>query len=444
MSMLESVKESISKYKDRFFIIGYKKKDVENEIELTIEKNKSEISYFPLSANTIKIFDYCGEKVFFRECRKHESIDVYLKKSFDEFYLAAEQGMTRENFLQDIPVQTFYSHDAVESFRRYVEKCSGKKDFFERIKNIKFYLKKCQFNIWAKSKIIPPEIMYALGFSELPEGMVDIFAYFITFIKSAVVNYYFHDFCKNGQYESYFANKSLATYHLAKLMRLERLVVPTKFVKLIDGNEASYGVLCVKAPGIRAFDCSFEMTPSLHRELSNLKVLDALCMQPDHWVNNYNVVLDDNGRAVSVCAFDNDNNWCFMPFGHPTFYSKCGGDPLFDRNGLFRLPHLDKETANRILQVHSEDLNNVMSHYLNIFQLKALHCRLRFLQKAIRKTCRVRSDFLVDAENWSANFIDSELQGAYGRTYAWQYQYKDQIRKECELGRNCKDFKYVW
>ena len=305
-------------------------------------------------------------------------------------------------------------------------------------------LKKSRFSIWRGDKVIPPKVMNALGFLDLPEDKFEIFAYFITFIRSAIVNYYFHNFLEMEQYETYLANKSLATFHLAKLIGLERLVVPTKFVKLIDGNEVFYGVMCGKAPGIRAFGSSFEMTSSLHRELSNLKVLDALCFQPNHWVNNYNVVLDTDGRAVSVCAFDNDSNWCFMPFYRPTFYSKCGGEPLIDKDGLFRMAHLEKETAIRILEIHLEELDNVMSRYLNFLQLNALHHRLRFLQKAIRKTCRVRSDFLVNAEKWSANFLDSELQGSYGRTYAWQYQYKDQKRKGDGSGCVCKDFKYVW
>lgn len=440
MSMLNYIKKSFPRIKNKLFLLGYKQLDV-SKIEITFEKRKSEISFFPLSSNTIKVFDYCGKK-FFRECRQHASFDAYVKKAFNEFYYVAERGITQENFYQKIPIQTHYSINEINLFRSYIDKCMKKPDFFVGLKQLNFLLKECQFNIWENNKIIPQKTMDTLGFSDLPENMTEIFVYFISFIKAPITNHCFHSFLKNTQYETFFANKTLATFQLAKLLGLERLITPAKFVKVTDENDFSLGVMCDKAPGIRAYDSQYEMTPSLHRELTNLQVLDALCLQPDHWVNNYNIVPDINGFAVSVCAFDNDNMWTFMPFHRPSFFSKCDGAPILNKKGLVNLPHLEKETAMRILEIHPKEINKEMKSYLNFFQLKALCHRFQILQNAIKKTCNLYPDFLVESNKWSANLIKTEIQGMYGKTYSWQYLNKEQTKNAERQIK--KDFKLVW
>lgn len=442
--MIRMLKKILSKYKNKFFLLGYKKLDVEKEIEMTIKKSKSEISFFSLSSNTIKIFDHCGEIVFFRECRKHEPLKVYLQKKIEDFYYVAEQGSEKVNFLQNIPIEIKYSHDEVNLFREYIERCSVDNAFFEKLRRLNFFLKECNFNIWNGNKIVPPKVLDSLGFLELPKEMAEIFAYFITFVKSAIENYNFHSFVKYGQYETFAASRSLATYQLAKFLGLERLITPAKFVKLVVDGNSFFGVLCSKAPGVRAFDSDYGITPSFHRELTNLKVLDALCLQPDHWVNNYNVTVDENGNAVSVCAFDNDNNWTFMPFHRPSFYSQCSGAPLVEKNGLINLSHLDKDVAERILNVNYEDLQNTMSRYLNYFQLKALLYRFKLLQSSIKKSIKVRPNFLIDAKCWSLDCAKQELDGIFGKTSIWQYLNKKQTEDENRMGKCGSVIKLIW
>ena len=113
-------------------------------------------------------------------------------------------------------------------------------------------------------------------------------------------------------------------------------------------------------------------------------------------------------------------------------------------NGLINLPHLDKDVAERILNVNYEDLQTTMSRYLNYFQLKALLCRFRLLQLAIKKSINASSNFLVDAKSWSLDCAKQELDGLFGKTSIWQYLNKKQTDEENRFGMCGSVIKFVW
>ena len=437
------LKLHLTSLKRLLYLLAYKKVDIMKLVEEVVEKKQSEISYFSLSSNSIKIFDHNGEKCFFRECRKHEEFKDYLQKVFSEFYRAAACPSSFVNFDQKIPIKTCFSMKEIADFREYVETCSRKPHFFEKIKCVKIYLKEVGFNIWTENVSVPIEMFERMGFSQCPESMHDIFVYFLCFISTTVENYFFYDFITLGDYETFAACRSVATYKLAQKLGVERLVSPAKIVRLVVDNEDFYGVLCPQAGGKRAFDCDYGITPSLHRELTNLNILDAICLQPDHWVNNYNVIADAKGLASSVCAFDNDCNWTFFPWWSPSFKSICDGASIIDKNGGINLSYVDASFAENILNVNVRALIRDVNPFLNRLQLWALKKRLEKIQGLIRDKYMRDKSFFVSAKDWNLFMAEEELQGNKGRTYLMQYMKKEETEMHKKCGCQYKQIKFV-
>ena len=425
------------------YLLAYKKVDVMKLVEEVVEKKQSEISYFSLSSNSIKILDYNGKKCFFRECRKHERFKEYLQKVFNEFYKAAVCSSSLVNFEQRIPIKTQFPLEDVSNFREYVEVCSRKPVFWEKVKHVKFYLKKINFNIWTGNISVPTEILEQIGFSQCPESMRDILVYFLCFISTTVENYFFFDFIALGDYETFAACRSVATYKLAQKLGVGRLVSPAKIVRLVVDGEDYYGVLCPQAGGKRAFDCDCEITPSLHRELINLNILDAICLQPDHWVNNYNVIMDPKGFALSVCAFDNDCNWTFFPWWSPSFKSICDGASIIDENGRINLSYVDACFAENLLNMDVCALIQDLKPFLNRLQLWALKKRLKKIQSLIRDECRRNGSFFVSEDDWNLFMAEDELLGNRGRTYLMQYVKKKETEMHKNRGCQYKQIRFV-
>lgn len=111
---------------------------------------------------------------------------------------------------------------------------------------------------------------------------------------------------------------------------------------------------------------------------------------------------------------------------------------------MINLSHLDKDVAERILNVNYEDLQNTMSRYLNYFQLKALLYRFKLLQSSIKKSIKVRPNFLIDAKCWSLDCAKQELDGIFGKTSIWQYLNKKQTEDENRMGKCGSVIKLIW
>lgn len=441
--ILSLIKNFINKYHGFFFLFAYKKIDVTKLASETIEKKKEEISCFSLSSNIIKIFEHNGKKCFFRECKKHLKFKDYVDETIDEFYSIAATKTELINFDQRNPIQDCFSNSEISELKKHIDKCKAKPNFYKKIKKLDAVLKNSSFDIWSGKISIPREKLEEAGLSSCPQNLNSIFVFFLTFLEKSVRNYKFHIFVSIGDYESFSACRSIATYKFAKILGVERLVASAKIIRLLVDGKSYYGVASPMVDGKRAFDCSYNITPLLQRELVILHVLDSLCIQPDHWVNNYNIIANEHKEAESVCAFDNDCNWTFFPWMNISFISMCDGASIVNRNGLLNIPHLDSEFSYNILNIKIKSIQYELNSYLNKFQIWALICRLKALQKLIRKTSLANCKFVVEATDWNDSDVQMDLSGKYGNSYLVQYFRKEEIEMKKRKGFKYRVIKFT-
>jgi hypothetical protein len=217
------------------------------------------------------------------------------------------------------------------------------------------------------------------------------------------------------KYQTYNACSSLAEEKVAELLGLERLLTRSHFCRVsIDGGDEMVGTMASFADGVdvRTLKDTFQVvfTSELAKEVTNLNIIDVLCHEKDHRPGNYHIVLNEVGKAVSICSFDNDSPWCFSPFGGAEFITYAGASSIIDRLGRINRCALDKCVVNKMLALTKNHVVSALSPYLGRNQVIACWKRVVELQQAIQKT-----EFKYDG--WSEKTVADELSGKYGRTY---------------------------
>ena len=412
----------VEKYKQRIFFLAYKKISVEELTTETFVLTEEDVSCFPLSMNTIYILNIQEKKYFFRECPRHDNLRVLFERACDDFVIIARKGLRLENFKQEIPIRTKFSDKEINNFLIFLSEWKSSNRFWKEIKNLEIYLKQSHFGIWNGNLFLSDGAMTKLGIPQYPESLVEIIAYFFTFISGPLFSWNFHSFLKEGEYETFFASRTIASYELAKCLNCERLITPAKFVKVIISGEVHYGVLCDKAEGVRALDSKALITPQLQKELLTLNILDALSYQNDHFVNNYNIITDKDNIAISVCAFDNDSKWTFAPFPFCPLQTARNGSPVI-KDGLYNRPFIPEDFWCRLKSIDIKEFDMKLSPYLNSIQIWALKKRIK--QLASLKTID-KKKVLANRE-WNDNTVTTELSGHFGNTYLKQYEMKEEL-----------------
>lgn len=141
------------------------------------------------------------------------------------------------------------------------------------------------------------------------------------------------------KYLTYNACSSLAEEKAAELLGLERLLTRSHFCRIrSDGGEELVDTMASFAEGVDVRvlkdTCQEVFTPELAREVSNWNVIYAICYGKDHRPRNYNIVLNEEGKAVLVCSFDNDFSWSFSPFCSAAFTTYEGASPIIEQGGI--------------------------------------------------------------------------------------------------------------
>ncbi len=426
MKILERFKKIINSEKRRFFLLAYKRINISSFTLKTIEVHRCNVSYFPLSFNTILIVKEKGQIFYFRECRKHTDFKTFIDELFDEFYVIANKGYSNDNFLQAVPFRTSYTNKEISSFKKELEKCK-KERFYKRILDIDYYLKKEGFALWQNKIDLSNDTLDRLDLYKVSLINKALFAYFLSFINSAIISYKFHSFVGHEEYETFNASRSIASYIVAKALGLERLITPSYLVKLSIDGQVKIGVLCNKADGVRALDAEFEITPSLQKELNNLQLLDVICSQYDHFSNNYNITNGGTDYA-GVCAFDNDMNKTFLPFPVISFKPYYNGSPYI-KHGYINRPYMDKNTVESVFNININHLKKELVPYLTKLQLWSLEWRIRMIRKAISNSIKKNSLCLLGDSDWSTNTIEEELSGKYGQSYLVLYKRRKIINR---------------
>lgn len=386
--------------------------------EVSVEP--SSISCFSLSANNIKLIRTNHGIVYFREMTCRTPYRQYLSDLIDDYLFLLHNERIVDNFAQSLPIEIRFSAEVRLSFENYVNSCRRHGGFYQRFGRMKDKLNSVGYSVWNPQTTLTRELLAHFGFEDIPDETEQIFPDFVAFACSGIEQY--ERSAAVGLYgmDSYCACRTLATKVMAEALGLERLIAEAEVVQLCAGEKRMYGVLCRRCPGTRAKDALWAPSPSLQRDLADMQLLDALCYQKDHWINNYNVEELD-GRAVAAKAFDNDNVWTFFPAFSVSFASGFGGAPLLRADGQIRLPHISAETAERIRRCDVEKLMDKMSLYLNWLQLVALRFRIWALRRAIERTAAVRADFLLDDSGWNEETLRKELSGECGNTYTFMY-----------------------
>lgn len=216
------------------------------------------------------------------------------------------------------------------------------------------------------------------------------------------------------RYQTYNACSSLAEEKMAELLGLDRLLTRSFFCRVqVDGGKEMVGTMASFADGIgfREIQDMYQVvfTPELCKELTNLNIIDVICYEKDHCPRNYNIVLNEEGQAISICSFDNDTSWSFSPIGGVAFRTYAGASH-FVKNGVINRPFLDLDVCDRLFNLSLYDLEINLSNYLRKNQIKACWRRVKTIQKAINNTH-------FQYGQWDEELIKTELSGKYGDTY---------------------------
>ena len=358
-----------------------------------IECTKQDVTLMTQTSNNVFCVRVGGETLYFRECKVHKKIRKYVQDDIDFYY-----GQLCPEHIED---------------KHFVEMCLLDRRNFKRF-----------IHMGITNDTSSGAYQFCMGRGGEHVGLPgatppqeERLRAFVQFIWGDLFAYTLNSGVKIGQYQIYNAVRSMAWYRLAGLFETSWMIPKTEYALLcIDGQPDMFGTVMEHAPGV----CMEKMpvaarkqvcSPALQRELNNLNLLDVICMEKDHRVGNYHVMLD-GGRAVSVVAFDNDSPNSFG-IGGISFSTYIGCSPWALRGHMNR-PYVDRTLAAHVLEMDEKELQKSLSDLLNACQLFALKRRIRALKKILAS---ISEDQCLSEEQWGEATIQEELSGQYGDTY---------------------------
>lgn len=361
------------------------------------------------ATNPIRIFNPDG---YFRECRKHQNLSEYLQET------------TKEYFFEIIPL--CYADISNPDGGGYNAEYQMIVNILNEQKTnyMKFTSMGSSGNPSSPLMLFHTKHDFDVVGLKCVEGRMpwDVIETFVWYSRSHIDAWNFAKGVNKNSWQTYNAQRGIATYEISKVIGLEGIVPKTSYCRLsIDERRTKFGSFMDLAEGIHYdeyshYDKDKVLTPKLQRALVNLNILDAITYEKDHRLNNYNIVFGDNGKAIDVCAYDNDAGPTFFISPSPTFSTYAGCSPII-MNGLVNRPHLAKNVAERLLSVKKAEVYNALDGLCNGVQKWACWQRVQAVQKAIKKTSRLNSDFLLDNSQWNESTMREELSGKYGKTY---------------------------
>ena len=380
-----------------------------------IKINHSELSYFNLSTHLIVSFAKNGKKFFFRECPKISSRDEFFASAVEQFFKTLKQlTVDKAIFRQELPLDLDFPDEICGDFKKYIDGKKTDKSFLKKLSETEKISEKYGFSIW-KSTEYDSAFFDEFGFGDISENLKNIAVYFIWCMRSASIEFGTLNIAKSKKHSFFCAAKAVCSRITADEIGLSHMITPAQWCILDADGDRRLGVLSDCAPGTRMKDISVVPNGSLQREMTCLNALDIICFQTDHGPDNYNVCnAGENG--YSVCAFDNDNPYTFLPAAEiSSALSGCA--PFIDGDGIINRPIFDNELAWNIKNADIKKLKAKLHPYLNVLQINALIHRIKKLGKAIEKTQNIKSGFLLAPSEWNENTAEIELTGDFGETY---------------------------
>ncbi|MBQ2904493.1 MAG: hypothetical protein IJE48_08870 [Clostridia bacterium] len=344
-----------------------------------------------------------GKTVYFRECKLRKNIEEYVADEFDYYY-----GHIHPELLKD-------------------------KEFIVNALSDKNNLNKF-VNMGMTNDVSSGAYQFCMGNGGAYIGL-DGMTYeqderireLVQFVWGNLFAYTLNNGVENGCYQTYNAVRSIAFSRVSRLLGLCHMIPETEYTLLYIGDEASlFGTVMDSAPGICMEKSAAEerinvCSPELQRELNNLNLLDVLCFEKDHRAGNYNVLIK-NGKAVSVCAFDNDSPNSFG-MGGISFKTYIGCSP-WAVEGKINRPFVDKELAKSVMNLNEKDLCAAVGDLFNAYQIFALKRRLKAIKRILSE---VPEEKLLTRNQWNEDTLRTELSGNYGDTYLSKFLQEQQI-----------------
>lgn len=376
---------------------------------------KEDISYFNLSSNPIISFIYEGKLYYFRECLQRLSFQVYYQKAIDDFFSTLDKLRIRqEHFKQEIPIRIHFSSTEIKVFHDYLNKKQQDSVFWKSITRVDRLAVKMNFSIWEKQHYVP-EFFQPFALGDIPQQCHDIGIYFLWYMRGVCAAYRTLNIVKGEKYSYFSAVKSVSSQIVAESIGLDHMITSAEFCKIEfeDGDEL-LGIISNAADGNRMIDTEVQIDGSLQKELMNLNILDLICFQTDHGMDNYNVFRGNENYAV--CAFDNDNPNTFLPI--PSIkYNFQGCSPIVDQHGLLNRPYFSEQLFRNIQNLDILSLKKRLNPYLNKFQIAMLIFRIKRIQGMLRKTKIKNPHIILSDDQWNDQTVMAETSGIYGETY---------------------------
>ncbi len=358
----------------------YKKQHIANSSIITMYKNEA-------------------KTLFFRECRRHKRLKPYLFECVEEYFDNVCKSNSkdflkdavlcdlskRKNYRKALRITSIFDSHLLEilsgSYRDY--SATGFESFAEHKNN---------------------------------EDFIAFLQYFSCALNSHRVNSYL----KVGSYENFNANKQLATYKLACLLGLEKMIPAVWTCRFDDEGKTRVGTIMDKAEGAPPSDVLPEERKKYDKasflcDLTNLEYFDALCYQLDHRLDNYYVTKNEKGVFDHVVAFDNDAARTFFVLPTLPKGTYAGANCVLAKGGVVSRPYMDKKFLDRLLIITPRDVKLSVGDYLSPTQLYCLNQRINRLRKAALKTAQQRKDFLVS--DWNTVSSENAADSKWGTTY---------------------------
>lgn len=373
-----------------------------------IRLSRNDLTFFCLSTNQIISFHHEGKQWFFRECPKIQPVCTYFKEACINFFKYIDRMEIDEHiFCQEIPIRILFDKEEINLFQDYIDKKINTRRFQKKLRNADSISDKLHFSLW-DNKISPATLFDAFEIYDVPKECNDIAVYFLWNMRAAAKKYRTLFICRGKKHSFFSASRSAASQIVASELHLANLITPVTWCRIIvDDETVLFGTLSPAAAGTRMKDVATKPTPCLQRELICLNVLDAVCYQPDHGPNNYNIDIDDRGNC-SICAFDNDNPKTFFPY-FTLKHSLSGCIPLVDMKRTIQRPYMDLQIAERLNRINFLKLRLQLKPYLNELQFAAVVVRIRMLQSAIKNTQIHNPEFILDDFEWNIDSVSQEM-----------------------------------
>ena len=347
------------------------------------------------ASNNILKLNANGRIFYFRQCRKHYNKKEYVLGCIADFFeLKLIEPSIKKTFIEELSKEQNYN------------KLISLGTKFDKTSNISLF--KCSNNY----------TMIGMGFVSGNSILECVAKELAEFLWSELYSYELNSHTK--EYQIYNSSKSLAQEAMAELLGLN--IIPHSSYALIEGKHlgSRIGTIMAEAEGLpisslERFMSEGKLSPNLQNELNNLNILDVICYEKDHRPGNYNIVIKDD-HLFGIRVYDNDSPMCFFPTPNIKFKTYADCSPLV-KKGMINRPHLDQDTAERIIKTSNEMIIRELKQYLNNIQIFFTILRFNKLKRAIIKTSKRNHDFLITPSEWNSYTIQEELSGKYGKTY---------------------------